>query len=462
VETRGTLAPAEPVAYDDYGFSVAVDGNVAVVGAKWDNTTAAHAGAAYVFRFDGHEWVEEQKLSPDGLEAHDSFGNAVAVSGNVALVGTVSGAAYVFRFDGTTWIQEARLDAGSDAFAPSVSLDHNVAVIGIYRDNSAGSEAGAAYVFCFDGEKWAEEARLTASDAADGDWFGYSVAVDGDVAAVGARQRGAVYLYAHEDGHWHEEARFDIAGNEYGIAVDLAGDTCAVGAPGGNAVYVCRRDGGTWGLEAQLSAVDALPEDHLGWSVSVDGDLIAAGVVAWDEEGAYFQRPAIVYRRDGATWTAWATLAPAETAYAVFGESVCVSGDRAVIGEPADIAYGGPLGAAYVVHGLADCNANAVPDVCDLADGTSTDVDGDGMPDECQTDENPGEVVSPSTGCGAGTCGTGVLTWLPASLIGWGSVKLRAGRVQSRLAANSASGLRSPLRSSTWAAMASRLNRLIR
>src|SRR5262249_47654789 len=146
-----------------FGSSVAISGDVVVVGAWNDDDTGAASGSAYVFRFDGSHWIEEAKLRASDAAPGEEFGNAVSVSGPVAVIGakfdatfgTSSGAAYVFRFDGTRWLEEAKLTAGDgaadDVFGWSVSVDGGVAVIGAeLKDTPPKSGTGAVYVFQFD------------------------------------------------------------------------------------------------------------------------------------------------------------------------------------------------------------------------------------------------------------------------------------------------------------------------
>ncbi|MHC5004810.1 MAG: FG-GAP repeat protein, partial [Planctomycetota bacterium] len=146
---------------------------------------------------DGGEMTIEELLATDSL-GYEQFGYAVAVSGNVALVGanedddlgSNSGSAYVFRFDGNGWTQEQKLlasdGAGGDMFGLSVALAGDVAVIGAPRNDDAGSNSGSAYVFRFDGDSWVEEQKLVAPDGASWDALGTSVGLSGGQVLAGA------------------------------------------------------------------------------------------------------------------------------------------------------------------------------------------------------------------------------------------------------------------------------------
>ncbi|MDP6583398.1 MAG: FG-GAP repeat protein, partial [Anaerolineales bacterium] len=140
-------------------ISVAIDGNLAIVGVRYDDDNGYNSGSAYIFRFDGSTWQEEAKLTADDGASEDLFGCSVAISGDVALIGSRydddngynSGSAYIYRFNGIdTWQQEAKLlasdGASSDYFGVSVAIDGNLAIIGAYGDDDNGWDSGSAYI----------------------------------------------------------------------------------------------------------------------------------------------------------------------------------------------------------------------------------------------------------------------------------------------------------------------------
>ena len=190
-EQLAKLTASDAAAQDRFGRSVSLSGDVAIVGAPQQ-----FSGAAYVYRFDGTTWSEEQKLTASDGAAGDAFGTTVSVSGPVAVVGAplhddagnYSGAAYVYRFNGTTWTEEQKLiasdAAAEDFFGGSVAVDGNVVVVGAHGDDDAGSRSGAVYVYRFGGMNWIEEQKLTASDGVANDAFGVSVSTAGDVKAM--------------------------------------------------------------------------------------------------------------------------------------------------------------------------------------------------------------------------------------------------------------------------------------
>ncbi|MBX3394161.1 MAG: hypothetical protein KF841_02215 [Phycisphaerae bacterium] len=186
---------------DNFGYSISISGNTAVIGALGDDHAGGTgAGSAYVFRENGGVWQPIAKLTASDAANFDQFGISVSISGDTAVIGayrdshaggTQAGSAYVFREISGVWQQIAKLtasDAASgDWFGSSVSISGDTAVIGAYRDSHAGgTQAGSAYVFREISGVWQQIAKLTASDAASSDLFGISVAINGNTAAIGA------------------------------------------------------------------------------------------------------------------------------------------------------------------------------------------------------------------------------------------------------------------------------------
>ncbi len=213
------LVPFDGGPGDGFGLAVTVSSGLlqwVVIGAWRDDDNGAESGSAYVFRADGSTWIEEAKLTPADPAPYQVFGAAVAISGSTVLVGAhgddengwFSGAAYVFQYDGQGWIEQAKLLAFDgemdDTFGLALALSGdppNLAVIGAWRDDDNGPYSGSAYVFRRDSSRWVEEAKLLASDGEEQDEFGCAVAVYGRTALVGARHdydgdnAGAAYFF---------------------------------------------------------------------------------------------------------------------------------------------------------------------------------------------------------------------------------------------------------------------------
>lgn len=284
------------------GSTVAVDGDTALVGAPYSDTNAgSQAGAVLVFTRSGGSWIYQATLTAADGGPSDWFGQSIALSGDVALVGTgveapcavCAGAAYVFRRSAGAWTQEAKLMPSTDTrdfFGYSVALDGETALVAA---PGADDDRGAAYIYTRTNGSWAEQAVLTAADATEGDVLGSAVALDGDTALLGARgvdsaagfNAGAAYVFTRLGDTWAEEAKLvasDTSGNDTaGWAVDLDGNTALVGAYGADtaagafagAAYVFGREGGIWEEEAKLVAPGASAFDQFGYAVAVDDGI---------------------------------------------------------------------------------------------------------------------------------------------------------------------------------------------
>src|SRR5436190_2192608 len=230
---------------DEFGVSVAVTTDHAVVGAYGDDF---YRGAAYVFVKTSNSWSEEQKLvASDGAEG-DSFGHAVSLAGDRALVAAYAadayrGAVYVFVKSGNAWIEEQKLVASDgvagDNFGYTVSLAGERALVGAYWDDNL---RGAVYSFIRSGSatrsSWTQEQKLVASDGSDGDRFGNAISLAGDGVLIGAfgagANRGAAYVFARNGGPWSEQQRLvasdGLSPDLFGWSVGLAAGQALIGA----------------------------------------------------------------------------------------------------------------------------------------------------------------------------------------------------------------------------------------
>ena len=271
-QTEIKLTAADATVSALFGFSVSVDGNTAIVGAYLDDEGGGASGAAYIFsRNSGgaNNWGQVKKLiASDSAEA-DLFAESVSVDGDTAIVGSRfhddvasdTGSAYIFsRNSGGTdnWGEVKKLSASdaaaNDNFGTSVAVDGDIAIVGARNDDDAGSASGSAYIFSRNqggADNWGEVKKLTASDAATPDQFGFSVSVSGDTAIVGARN-----------------------------------DSDA-GSQSGSAYSFSRNQGGAdnWGEVKKLTASDAAATDHFGAYVSVSADTAIVGAAFDDDAG---------------------------------------------------------------------------------------------------------------------------------------------------------------------------------
>ena len=296
-----------------FGISVAVHGDTAVIGSFFDDDNGSNSGAAYVFTRSATTWTEQAKLTASDGAAGDLFGVSVAVNGDTAVIGarsdddngTNSGSAYVFNRVGRTWTQQAKLTGSdstqSDRFGTSVAVDGNTAVIGAFFADDFLS--GSAYVFTRSGSTWTEQQKLKASDATNSDFFGDSVALDGDTAVIGAHGdddngdlSGSAYVFTRSGTTWTEQAKLSASDgatlDRFGESVAVAGDTAVIGArldddngDDSGSAYVYTRSGTTWTEQQKLTASDGAATDRFGVSVSVDGDTAMIGAHLDDDNG---------------------------------------------------------------------------------------------------------------------------------------------------------------------------------
>ena len=284
---------------DYFGYSVAIDGDTVVVGARGKN---GETGTAYIFTYDEVAgWVEQQRLQGSDIDGSDYFGQSVDIDGNMIVVGASgkksnTGAAYVFTYSTSSWVELAKLQASDkqtgDSFGGSVAVDGNTVVVGAYREDTGGTDAGAAYVFTHSSSSWVELVKLQGNDTDRKDSFGYSVAIDGDTIVVGARDKagktGATYVFTYSTSSWVELAKLQASdkqtGDSFGGSVAVDGNTVVVGAyredTGGTdagAAYVFTHSSSSWVELVKLQGNDTDRKDSFGYSVAIDGDTIVVG-----------------------------------------------------------------------------------------------------------------------------------------------------------------------------------------
>ncbi len=352
---------------DKFGYAVAVDGDTAVIGAYQDNGNGADSGAAYVFTRNDGVWNDGVKLTASDGAAYDNFGISVAVDGDTVVVGASgddgagadSGAAYVFTRNDGVWDDGVKLTASDgaalDYFGYSVAVDGDTVLVGAYRDDDEendSEDSGSAYIFTKPNSSggWAdwdpmedtETAKLTASDGADDDWFGVSVALDGKTAVIGASgdddkgiDSGLVYVFVKPSGAWADGNETDKltaddgeAQDNFGYSVAVDVDTVEVSGAevevatvvvgayqhdpidphsdpdsplyllDAGAAYVFTRDpGGVWDGGEKLTADDGDALDYFGYSVAVDVDTVVVGAYGDDDNGSA-SGSAYVFTRD--------------------------------------------------------------------------------------------------------------------------------------------------------------------
>jgi len=328
--------------------------------------------------------IKPQKLLASDGVANDSFAYNVALSSNTAVIGAHNtddkirgqntGAAYIFTYDGKKWIEQAKLTASdsapNDTLGGKVAISGDTVIVGAMRDDhqTKGMNSGSSYVFVRHGERWQQQAKLTADDGSQGDSFGWSIAVQGDTAIIGApydddngENSGSVYIFKRLGNTWQQQGKITAQdatqGDLFGISLALSEDTLIVGAdlhaekgPKAGAAYVFIRQNNTWVQQAKLTASDGAPGDIFGVRVALDNDtaLISArrdddDVMGVDAGSAY------IFTRSGTTWHQQMKLtAPDGAADDRFGRSVALNGDIALVSAMFQDHHGKKSGSAYV------------------------------------------------------------------------------------------------------------------
>jgi hypothetical protein len=369
------LLASDGAASDYFGYSVAISGDTAVIGAYKDDDNADNSGSAYIFRYNGSSWGEEVKLPVSDGAQGDRFGYSVAISGAIAVIGAPldddnssdSGSVYIFRYNGSSWVKEAELVASdgavNDRFGWSVAISGSTVVIGAYGDDDFGSSSGSAYVFHYNGSSWVEEAKLLASDGAEWDQFGWSVAISGSTAVIGSYgdsgSSGSAYVFRYDGTSWVEEAKLlasDVAGLDFfSWSVDIWGGIAVIGTVGDDdngsnsgSAYVFRYNGSNWVEEAKLLASDGAEGDLFGYFVAIWEGTAIIGAYSDDDNGNN-SGSAYVFGYNGSSWVEKAKLLASDGANGdYFGWFGDISGGTVVIGAYKDDDNGGDSGSAYV------------------------------------------------------------------------------------------------------------------
>jgi hypothetical protein len=317
---------------DSFGRSVAISGDYAVIGAPLKDGINVDEGAAYIFhRAADGSWDSGTKIIAPDPAVNDSFGRSVAISGDYTVIGAPlkdginvdEGAAYIFhRATGNIWGNIKKITSHDSAFEGrfgwSVAIDGDYAVIGAYWEDgepvSPKTDAGAAYIFHqVSAGNWDNGTKIMAPNPMAFDFFGHSVAISGDYAIIGAYDR-------------------------------------QVQGPFSGAAFIFHRTGqNAWDDVKEIKALDAAIDDRFGWSVAIDGDYVVVGAYL-EDEGAGDAGAAYIFRRiSGNNWDNGTKIMASDPSQSdLFGFSVAISGDYAIVGAYAEDEKGADAGAAYL------------------------------------------------------------------------------------------------------------------
>jgi len=296
------LLPSDGGGGDEFGNSVGISGDSIVVGSEFhDSAVGSNAGAAYVYERIAGVWTQVQKLEPHDAEAQRNFGEYVAISGDVIVVGNRfdedlgnnAGACYVFERVGGLWQETAKLKGSqgrrNDLSADTVRVDGTRIVMASYRADASGGKSGAAYVFDKVNGAWVESARLVANDKAGE--MSRGMDLEGDRILLGTRRdstqgtdSGAGYLFELVNGTWQQTAKLvpsvARAGDWSGESVAISGDRLLIsghfhdlyGSNSGVATTF-ERVNGAWVESGTLVSSAPSPNDNFSFAMAMDGNL---------------------------------------------------------------------------------------------------------------------------------------------------------------------------------------------
>ena len=305
------LLPSDGVFDDNFGWSVAIENGTVAVGAPQDGDNGFRSGSAYLFDAStGNQLFK--LLSSDGV-TEDKFGYCIAMNNGIVAVGAPydiggePGSAYLF--DASTGNQLHILlpddNPARAQFGISIAIDNGIVAVGAYLDNANGAHSGSAYLF--DASTGDQLFKLLPDDGVAEDYFGWSIAIENNMVAVGARQDG-----------------------DNGV---LSGSAYLFDATTGNQV-------------AKLLPSDGAANAQFGSSISIDNGIVAVGAAHDDDNGA---NSGSAYLFDATTGAQMAKLLPTDgTAADVFGQSIAIANNIIVVGTLLDDDNGSDSGSAYL------------------------------------------------------------------------------------------------------------------
>ena len=384
-----------------FGSSVSISGDYAIVGAPYCNQITTNAGAAYIFhRTDTNSWDSGIMIVAHDASPYDNFGSSVSISGDYAIVGvpnndqmtTNAGAAYIFhRTDTNSWDNGNMIVAhdpmNDDYFGSSVSISGDYTIIGAHSADVTADDfkiysTGAAYIFHRNSTTinyWDNWMKILAPDSEEGDFFGNSVSISGDYAISGAQYEdqsgfnaGAAYIlrldpYINNSKIWPEiNIKFDYTPIPTGGIYNFKKRTCI----GNNKQqkFRIRNDGNCvlnltnnpkvviTGTDAALFSVTVQPDDHIApgtasdFTISFEPDIHGkkeASVIIYNND---VDESTYSFRITGIGSNISKLLADKASEYDFFGNSVSISGDYAIVGAPYSDESATNAGAAYIFH----------------------------------------------------------------------------------------------------------------
>lgn len=363
------LIASDGQSYDVFGDGVAVGNGVAMVGAP--SGTGSDPGAVYVYERRSGHWPEVQILEPsDGIPG-DRFGQSIAITGDLAIIGAIHalntgpGAAYVFRKTASGWIEEQKLTASdaasADSFGRTVAIAPDMALVGASFHDHNGSNSGAVFIYHYIQGSWIETQEILAPDGAVDDHFGGFLSRSDDRLVVGAsgddNYMGSVYVFEYDGRFWTFTQKLTapdgVSGDGFGVSVAMSGDKVLVGASqtlsGGTGVaYAFEWNGIAWTWKQKLTSSDAVTGDKFGVCLAMRDDVAVIGA-PFDDDSGNGSGAAYFFLFDGAVWHEREKLLASDGAAGhYFGTPLSLSGRAALIGAPLGNGKEPSSGAAYI------------------------------------------------------------------------------------------------------------------
>ena len=313
---------------DRFGYKLDISGSILAVSDPYENS---YRGVVYLFEQSNGVWHELTSMSASNADNNDEFGKSLAIDGNILVVGAPneasngsnpsdnslshSGAAYIFEKQNNAWVQTAYLKAQNphvnDEFGVSVAVDNGVVAVGAHGDDNIVPDSGAVYIFEKQGGVWTQTAYLKASDPSDTAVFGASVSIESDILVVGAPAEkydtntwsGSAYIYKKVNGSWNEVTKLTATyrghTEVFGYRVKINNGTVLIAAPGDDssstgingeqddysspdsgAIYTFKQDtDGSWVPDLYIKATNTDSDDEFGYSVDINSGTIVVGAM---------------------------------------------------------------------------------------------------------------------------------------------------------------------------------------
>lgn len=373
------IIPPDVESEDYFGWRFDCDSNYAVIGSWSDEDFGPVSGSVYIYHCNDTSWIFETKLiCPDSLSG-GRFGFDVSISGNFLIVGTpgdtvngmFSGSAYIFKKTGTNWIKQAKLvpDDGEseDWFGRCVSINGDYAIVSAYKDDDNGPESGSAYIFQRNDTIWTQQSKLLAINGSEDDQFGYSVSITDSFAVVGARyydystpyNDGAVFVFNYNGLEWIADTMLvpsdGDSGDWFGFSVHSSGNNIIVGANRNDdngmqsgSAYVFTRNGESWFQETKLIASDGSQDDLFGSSVYISNNQAVVSSIG-DTENGFQSGSVYIFQKDNNLWLEESKVIPIDGApQDWFGVDVLIIDDIILVGADGNDDFGQGSGSVYV------------------------------------------------------------------------------------------------------------------